>query len=48
MIDDAVVDIAHVMGRLSEYTANDPIYNLASVAKRAKMFSGAASNNLRL
>ena len=48
MIDSAVVDIAHVMGKLSSNTANDPIYDLASVAKRAKMFSGAAGNRLRL
>ena len=38
MIDEAIVDMAHTMGKLSSNTANDEIYNIASQSKKVKMF----------
>jgi len=46
LIDEAIVDMAHVMGKLSSNTANDEIYNIASKSKKVKMFD--SKKKLRL
>ena len=44
--EEAIVDVAHVMGKLNSNTANDQIFEKATVAKRVKMFD--SKQKLRL
>ena len=46
MIDEAIVDVAHVMGKLGSGTANDGIYEIAPQSKRIKLFD--SKQKLRL
>ena len=38
MIDNVVIDIANVMGKLSQNIANDQVYKNVNQAQRTKLF----------